>query len=41
MPIDNAHTLPQRAMDCGSGLGGLHNLTILRVNFDNLIQTLQ
>ncbi len=21
--IDNAHTVPQRALDCGPGLGGL------------------
>ncbi len=24
--IDNAHTVPQRALDCGSGLGGLNQV---------------
>ncbi len=23
LAIDNAHTVPQRALDCGPGLGGL------------------
>ncbi len=26
LAIDNAHTVPQRVMDCGPGLGGLNQV---------------
>ncbi len=26
LAIDNMHAVPQRALDCGPGLGGLHQV---------------
>ncbi len=26
LAIDSAHTIPQRALDCGPGLGGLNHI---------------
>ncbi len=28
LSIDNVHTVPQRALDCGTGLGGLNQVYV-------------